>query len=389
MEQSKVDKIEFIQALRGIASLLVVFWHGSRFFAPYGEGWSGVLLRPAAPFGVDLFFLISGFIMLVTTRRSDGSKGYVATFFIKRFARIWPVYVIATAILLLLISYRREPFLSWHGFRHLVEYLFFLPLHGPNGGDPGVVIPALSVGWTLNYEMYFYAVLAASLLFGRARWLAFFLWMALTLLVIPGVFSATPLSVDPSVNYQFHGYLRLATNPIILLFAAGVIIGIIYDTRLTIANPFYGRLSIFAVVCMVIFQYCSGFRADHGLFNWGLTLVPLMLVLALALKTIDWEVSRPLLYLGDISFSLYLFHPIAQEWFDRYNVRLSGTGPLAGFAAFFITSAIAIVLACLSHRYLELGVSNRMRDVLLRPMRKNRLRRNESLTVAPSIKEVA
>src|SRR5580698_6702501 len=72
MSEHSSAKIDAIQAMRGIAALVVVCWHASRYFAPYGSGWSGGLLSPGGPMGVDLFFLISGFIMVVTTRTSEG-----------------------------------------------------------------------------------------------------------------------------------------------------------------------------------------------------------------------------------------------------------------------------------------------------------------------------
>src|ERR1041385_6447525 len=90
--------LDWLQALRGIAALLVVFTH-ARYYLSKTPSWdmAEALFRPGA-FGVDLFFLISGFIMVYTTTDADGSFGYSVRFWIKRISRIWPVYVVLAII---------------------------------------------------------------------------------------------------------------------------------------------------------------------------------------------------------------------------------------------------------------------------------------------------
>ena len=89
-------KLDFIQALRGIAALWVVLYHGSRFISPYGTGLGDLLFGPAGSMGVVLFFILSGFIMVHTTRNLQGGLWDALDFLIKRFARIWPVYAVVT-----------------------------------------------------------------------------------------------------------------------------------------------------------------------------------------------------------------------------------------------------------------------------------------------------
>src|SRR4051812_46155076 len=87
MEIGASGKVGVIQVLRGIAALTVLLWHASRYFSPYGTGWAAQAFQPGGNMGVDLFFLISGFIMVVTTRDCDGTPSYAATFMVKRLAR--------------------------------------------------------------------------------------------------------------------------------------------------------------------------------------------------------------------------------------------------------------------------------------------------------------
>lgn len=178
--------LEFVQALRGIAALLVVLWHASTYFGPYGTGIAGKLFGPGATMGVDLFFLISGFIMVHTTRARDGSWKDTAAFAIKRISRIWPVWIVAL-LLCALSSPDRHAFVVDPAKRSsLLHSMVFVPAAGaPMDVAPVYGFPVLGVGWTLNYEMYFYAVFAGSMLFARWRWAAFFTWIAATLLLLP------------------------------------------------------------------------------------------------------------------------------------------------------------------------------------------------------------
>ncbi|RLM48911.1 acyltransferase, partial [Halobellus sp. Atlit-31R] len=91
-------KFAWIHALRGIAVLLVVLTHARYFFLDtptwqLAEQW----LRPGA-MGVDLFFVISGFIMVYTTRHAAGTRGEAVDFLVRRFARILPLYALVTVV---------------------------------------------------------------------------------------------------------------------------------------------------------------------------------------------------------------------------------------------------------------------------------------------------
>jgi exopolysaccharide production protein ExoZ len=371
MDDRSQDKIEIIQAMRGVAALLVVMWHASRYFDPYGTGWAGPVFRPGANLGVDLFFLISGFIMVVTTRSCDGSGAYAIRFMIKRFARVWPPYFVATLLFIALIPWRLASHVTPDGLWLLLQGVFFIPVTGI-GAPGGFAFPPLPIGWTLNYEMYFYAFFAVSLAFGRARWVAFTAWILITLIALPHLLApGGKLSILPSTSYGLHGYVGLITNPIILLFAAGCLIGVVHQSPLKFRNTFFLKLAMLVVASTVVLQYCSDFHTEHGISQWGLTLVPLLLIFSLASKTVTMALPRSVTYLGTISFSLYLFHPLAQEGFD-YLVVYGGHGRPSGFLPFFVTTAACAALAALSYRYLELGLAGIVRDILMRAIRMTR-----------------
>jgi peptidoglycan/LPS O-acetylase OafA/YrhL len=180
-----LDKLYFIQSLRGIAVLMVVFWHASRYLGNYGEKIGGKLFMPGGQLGVDLFFMISGFIMVHITRDSRDTMRDSAVFLIKRISRVIPVYFSLTLLYLLvqgsLISYLMDSALTMH----LMKSFLFIPQGGGLAPDFGQ--PVLGVGWSLNYEMYFYFVFGTSMLFGRWRWHAMAVWFSITL-IAPGIY---------------------------------------------------------------------------------------------------------------------------------------------------------------------------------------------------------
>lgn len=365
--------LEFIQGLRGIAALLVVLWHASRYLGPYGSGVGGQLFGPGGAMGVNLFFLISGFIMVHTTRNSDGSWRYVLEFAIKRATRIWPVWIAALAVFMLShadTSFLTDP-LQWTRLWHS---LLFLPTAGAPADTPPVYgFPILGVGWTLNYEMYFYAFFGIAMLFGRWRWAAFCGWLCATLLLIPfltgrlgvGADWSNFLSMSPSHDYGYSvRYVGLMTNPLILVFVAGAVIGLIHRSRWVIEHVPLIKALVVAALLGVLVQYALPFRTGHGLREWGLSLVPLMLILIVASKRITLPTPGWLVYAGDISFSLYLFHPTVQESYDRVALAF-GHRP-AGYSAILVTTLLSIAVAAIAHRWLERGLCERLKQWALR-----------------------
>jgi peptidoglycan/LPS O-acetylase OafA/YrhL len=309
--------------------------------------------------------------MVVTTRSCDGSWAYAIRFLIRRFARIWPVYVVATALFILLphrLASLQTPGAIWH----LILGVFFIPATPGDIGPPMLAFPALPVGWTLNYEMYFYAFFGLSLLFGRVRWVAFAAWLALTLVGLPlAVAPGNSLSLNPSTSYGLHGYAGLIVNPIILLFAAGCVVGLIYPSRFSFRSAWVNLGAMAVTLAAVVLQYAKAVRIEHGVLQWGLTLVPLLLVFTIASKRFPPPLPRPAIYLGEISFSLYLVHPFVQEGLDVLAVRAGWAAP-SGFVPFMVSTAACVGVAALSHRWLELSLAGMVRDVLLRATRLQR-----------------
>lgn len=362
--------ISFIQVFRGIAALLVVLWHASRYVGPYGTGTGAMLFEAGATMGVDLFFLISGFIMVYTTASNDGSFRYLIDFFVKRVTRIWPVWAIALTIY---IAAKFDPsyFTDIPKLKWLLHSLAFVPTGGVSGDiAPVFGFPILGVGWTLNYEMYFYLFFGVCMLLGRWRWFAMVAWLLVTLVGIPWVtgrldtIGGWEAWLSPTTDYHYHPrYLSLITNPLILMFAIGAAIAKLYQSSFVIENRFYLQLAMFLSLALVIWQYMYPLRTDHGVLQWGLTLIPLMTVFCIASKRVEIPAPGWLAYLGDISFSLYLLHGTVQELFDRL-ANIPGLDRIStGYSAIILSTSISIVAAALSHRYIERGLCEYLKRV--------------------------
>ena len=340
--------------------LLVVLTH-ARYGLLDTPAWplAETLLRPGA-FGVDLFFVISGFIMVHTTRRSDGSARYALDFLIKRFARIWPLYALAT-LGWLVATYGNLDFLANpQVLRNLALSLSFQPVD-PNA--PLYFGATLPLGWTLNFEMYFYLVFAAGLLLGRWRWLFLLAWVGLTVIALPACTRA--LTFDVMGNFGFKvAYLNLVTNPIVLEFFAGALIGWCFSQDwFRVQSAAVCRHILLLSTAIVAWYIYSGLGSFHGPLQWGWAAALLVLGMALASKTVLITPPPLLVWLGAISYSLYLTHTTVQLVVRLQAERLGAD--THGWMHIVLGTALALSVAALVHHYLEEKMSLRMRAALL------------------------
>jgi hypothetical protein len=346
-------KLAWIQALRGIAVFLVVLTHARYFFLdtptwPLAEQ----LLRPGA-MGVDLFFVISGFIMVYTTRHVPGTPRDALDFLVRRFARIWPLYALVTVVWLT-VNHRGFGWLSnWPPFKSLLLSLSFQPVDLEN---PLYFSASLPLGWTLNFEMYFYLVFGLCLLAGRLRWLALAGWILLTVIVLPAF--KRELTLDVLTNFRFSiAYLNLVSNPIILEFLAGVAIGWLYlQDWFVLRSQALARHLVFLALCLAVWASWGVVVDFHGPTKWGAVVALMVLALALASKSVELAPPGVLVWLGTISFSLYLTHTTTQLLVTR-AVEAMG-GDVHGWSHVLLSTALAISVAAAVYHCLEVRLSD-------------------------------
>lgn len=351
-------KLDWVQALRGIAALLVVMCHAREYLAgssnyPLIES----MLLPGA-MGVDLFFIISGFIMVYSTRRSSGTLDAVKEFAMKRFFRIWPTYTVATILWVFIADVGISYFTSTDNWIVFLKSIFFIPVKDM---APLYFAPIIPLGWTLNFEMYFYAVFGLSILLGRFRLIAMIVWVLIFVIALP-MYSRT-LSFDPFKYYYFTpNYLNLMANPIILEFVAGALIGQLYISKyIFIANRKIALNIMILSVAFAIWYNYSGAAGLHGVTNWGMSLAIMVLAIAIGSKTINIEVPNAITWLGKISFSLYLTHYITRAAMDHVTSSF-GYGAFMHSWSYVIFSVIACIsVAGLSQYFLEQKLSDALK----------------------------
>lgn len=198
-------RLENIQALRGVAALMVLVAHVKGAELDYGGG--GTLL-PHWPFigvvGVDLFFLISGFVMAHVAFASERGRRGAGRFLYNRAARIYPVYWTVTLMLIVLYAGKRFLFAEGTPFPNPIETFLLLP------DDHYPLVP---VGWTLVHEMYFYVVFSVFVLWRGANIFAFLaVWAA----IVGGGLAAGFFAANP--------WTKIVLNPLTFEFVIGALV---------------------------------------------------------------------------------------------------------------------------------------------------------------------
>src|SRR5579859_150500 len=325
-------KLNNIQVLRAFAAVAVVVFH---------TGFAFPTMRPFGSFGVDVFFVISGYIMArILDPASDSSSDF---FFRRRVIRIVPPYWFFT-ILLFLVALRIPQLMGSTRATpvELLKSLLFIPFTKGSG----IIQPLLFIGWSLNYEMFFYLALAIGLLISkrRATWIGGALVLATMLVCLP--------LADRSVLAQFY------SRDIVLEFLLGILA---YYLCRSISDQRARGLRVPALVICI----ASGFFliAVQAWFTPTGPSIYLYRVLELGLPSFlliasgsllsqgGWDTNLTwLVLIGDASYILYLVHPYCEYSLDRlfashvhWLKRDTATGALLG-VSFSLATAILVHL---------------------------------------------
>lgn len=284
----------YLQYLRGIAALMVVYFHSVSQL----ENMAGAptVLPLFGESGVDLFFVLSGFLMWITT---DRSRVTPKSFMINRLIRIVPLYwgltLAASAVALWFPQLLKHT--QFDGI-HVLSSLFFIPSANPSylsgAGEALKFTPLLVPGWTLNYEMFFYVIFAVLMYFQNR----------LRVSLILGVFLLVCLA--GAGGEGVNSVLEFYANPIIFEFMFGIFIALLVRrgqvVPLKVAVPIF-MVSAVALIGINIanMNFCRAieFGVPAALIVYSLCCVELQA------GGLQWRLLKSL---GDASFSLYLTH---------------------------------------------------------------------------------
>ncbi|WP_190303200.1 MULTISPECIES: acyltransferase family protein [Methylomonas] len=279
-----------VQALRALAASAVVVYH-VLFMLVHNGGYSFAVSEIGAS-GVDLFFVISGFIMIYTTYGSFRQPKATAAFIRRRAIRIIPIYWFYTTVIVLLLAFAPTLFseikFNWQNV--ISSYLFLLSKNSK--GDVGTV---MQTGWTLCFEVYFYLMFAILLNLPRK----YFLIISGTLFMTGIIFGASSWS-PPT-------WAGVATNPILFEFYLGTVIAFLFVKGFSLP-PYLATAAIILSITAIFVTSDVNMGKWTRVICWGLP-GGILLLGALSLEHAGIKVPKLFTAIGDSSYSLYLVHP--------------------------------------------------------------------------------
>lgn len=359
-----------LQVLRALAALAVVFYH-TRFQI------GGV---STDFFGVSVFFVISGFIMTHISRSSTD------LFLTKRLVRIVPLYWIVTLIFLFWNNlgianplYTFPLFFDWlknnpsrllmwfsenSGLERaelqsmLLKSLLFVPYKN-HAGD---MHPILGVGWTLNLEMFFYLLFAATLRISQR-------WGPLLVVLVLVAVKLVAIRFDDEL-----GILDFYSSPYTFCFILGV--GVFYAWRCIDARIVdWSKLqlvlfaAIFSVAYLAFCLQVFNFWPVGSPLHLGIAFLAsgVIVALALAMHSAGLRCNfRMLLILGNASYALYLTHPIVVETMGNLGQRWAWLDISKSAPGMFTTLVAAMAVSVVVFKWVEqpmLGVLRRRFEI--------------------------
>ncbi|KAA0973003.1 acyltransferase [Pseudomonas sp. ANT_H12B] len=330
--QAPADKLDSVQMLRAIAALAVVFFH--------------IPLFRNGDWGVDIFFVISGFIMAMVTAQS-GSH-----FFTKRVIRVVPLYWLGTlgvfGVALLVPSLLDNTTADVPG---LLKSLFFIPYQKGQ-----YVQPLLYLGWTLNFEMFFYALFAISMAISHRHRLLICSSLLLALVLLGNLVTFDALLA------------KFYTQQILVEFVLGMGCYAVYARTAAwrAAGPRHGARTALIMIGLAALVYMplSGGVVESLGRGLALGIPAAVIFLALVHGLSGVRLPGLLVLIGDASYSLYLFHPYVLKVFNKVFHVFDAPGAFA-----YVMTPVSIGLCCVVaigiYRLVELPMTHWLRGIFI------------------------
>jgi peptidoglycan/LPS O-acetylase OafA/YrhL len=325
-----VTRVLELDGLRGIACLTILGYH----------------IRPrAVPFGwasVDLFFVLSGYLITAILIRYEGSPRFLRNFYVRRGLRIWPVYYMTILAVVIAGPWLRWPTI-WDGIGYHLTYTQNLPLYWSSRVP--LFSPYVAHFWTLANEEQFYIVwpLLVVMLGRRA--------------VIPLAVGLATLSVAARAR-GFDSWLLLARAD---GFAAGGILALILANPDRVAQRIVTYRRAFTSVALVALAFVVIAIAGGDLPSFGrpsggaaVSILAINVVFACVVGLVATHAGRPavawlrrprLVHLGTISYGLYVYHFIVLMLADDILVAIYGHGRTSVINVFLIVLTYAMAAA--------------------------------------------
>ncbi len=336
LARAAVPVIESVQVMRGFAAFAVVLYHANLILAMPEYGGRNILhgLASRGWLGVNFFFVLSGFIIMLAHRHDIGHPHAVWRYLWRRFSRLYPIYWICLSVYLAAayigIGY---PSFGWQLMNILSAYAliqmtdeFSLPLR---------------VAWTLFYEVTFYAAFAVLIVNRLAGIVLFAVWLI-------------AIAVSSALGHADMGPLHM--------WNASFVIGMGTFSLAERIDARWGRAIMMAGLALLLGLFAMGFGASLRAtqadpFSVLLLTLPFGMILlgaSLAERRSGWRAPRWLFLAGAASYSIYLVHSPVISVVAQLNHRLAGvTGVLPDIALFIFAAGASTLAGVIAHLLIE------------------------------------
>jgi peptidoglycan/LPS O-acetylase OafA/YrhL len=276
------NTFEGIQLLRFFAAFLVLLTHAT--FYVFTRIDSSVKVWDNGAQGVAIFFVISGFVMALTSRSLVGESDGYRRFMRQRLIRIVPLYWALNILkIVLFFIYPVSIFANPDLLNIIFSFLFI-----PSRNAVGAIETFYGVGWTLNFEMFFYVVFALAL-FVRVR----ALWFVSCILLLVSLLSLFRQDHWPAIAFLF--------NPIVLNFLWGVLIAEFVFAGKHVPDLFSWLMIGVSLLVIFMFPYFKALGVQYALLVAGVVFLE---------PVLKERIPRILIAGGNASYALYLVHPM-------------------------------------------------------------------------------
>lgn len=339
------QRLDALTTLRFFAAALIVIGHSDTIFGPFAAA-------RAAPFnqGVSFFFVLSGFILTWNYPVLNDWRQR-RHFLLARFARIWPLHFV-TCVLWIAIIFNFDRTAYFPGVEGVLKLLANLLLVQAWVPDHNWALSFNGVSWSISTELFFYLMFPLLIALWKKRWHQIFLIQALIIfaIVAGATFYAIP---GESTDGKLSLPLLLYFTPVVRIFEFTVGIALAFivrrmtDSNLALTRPQWLVIEIatFAVITVSMLaaanfagiQQTLGNAANSYFSTSGLWLFWSLAICVFALSRgpiKDILSLRYAVFLGEISFSLYLCHALVIRYLENYLEQIQPFG-MYGYAVFW------------------------------------------------------